>query len=212
MDERRKVTRTQFRPLVFSSDGSTLAAAVYGNDGSVPVGDIDIWDVAHNRFVKTLKSVANPGLYDQIVSLAFSPDGNFLISVSAIRGTVEFWDVKAGLLIKSLPRRSGENDAEKAIFSTDGKYFLVGYRSGEIKGYDTILFNEFSVGHHHPSGEKGWHHRIDSLTMSTDSKLLASADRSGLVVLWRVDRNGSNNPPDLGLIYMADPDSDGDKK
>ena len=86
--------------VAFSPDGRLLAFGSCGGHrfGDCVRGDITLWDVASGREVRTLTL---KGHTSDVNSVAFSPDGKLLASVSS-DGTIKLWNV-AG---KSAPSKA----------------------------------------------------------------------------------------------------------
>ena len=99
--------------IVFSSDGKYFATAAEN--------EVKVWDAKTN---KALKKIALPaevknGVTDtNTISVAFAPDGNFLLTYSR-NGLLETWNIQTG-------EASGKKELEKlyvgsAEFSRDGR-------------------------------------------------------------------------------------------
>ena len=105
------------------------------------------------------------GHTDNVLSVAFSPDGKYLASGSS-DNTVRLWDVTTG---EEVRRFDGHTNSVKSVaFSPDGKYLASGSRDNTVRLWDVT------------SGEEV--HRIDghtndvnSVAFSPDGKYLASA-------------------------------------
>jgi WD40 repeat protein len=82
-----------------------------------------VWQASH-------APSSNAGALNDILSLAFSPDGKLLAS-SALDGTIKIWDVSKGALLKTL-----QSGASSLTFSPDGG-FLAGSDGDKIKLWRT---------------------------------------------------------------------------
>src|ERR1041385_3975555 len=80
------------RTLAFTPDGKVLAVAGGNSEDFL----IRLWDVASGQSLGTLNG--HTGI---VWSLAFSPDGQMLASVSSDK-TAKVWDWRTGTLLKSL--------------------------------------------------------------------------------------------------------------
>lgn len=114
----------------FILTGRTLALAFSRDDRSLAAGsayidpNILIWDVASRRIVKTLGGHAG-----YITHLAFSPDGQMLVSASADQ-TVRLWHTKDW---SAAPVLMGHTDEVwSARFSPDGKQIVSACKDGAI--------------------------------------------------------------------------------
>jgi WD40 repeat protein/serine/threonine protein kinase len=90
--------------VAFSPDGTRLAS----NDGPV----VRVWDVAGGKEVCTLQ-----GHKEQVVGLAFSPDGKCLASCGNDRA-VKLWDVAGARELRTLQGHRGS--VSRLAFSPDG--------------------------------------------------------------------------------------------
>ena len=107
---------TDIHDLAFSPDGKYLAAG-----GRLPV--VALWDVASGEIVRKF------GLRDNVLNVAFSPDGTMLAAAGGYEKAVLLWDVESGELLRSLPH----NEQSMAMaFSPDGRFLAVGCFDGEI--------------------------------------------------------------------------------
>jgi WD40 repeat protein len=109
------VYKTEFvvESAAFSPNGQLLAA-IWDSVGEK--GMITMWDVASGQIVKTLHSHTS-----HVFSLAFSPDGNLLVTGGGIgNNTIQIWNVVTGEELQTL--RGGDDDGIKSVaFSPDGK-------------------------------------------------------------------------------------------
>jgi WD40 repeat protein len=164
------------RDLVFSPDGSLLAAA-----------DVDFRvrliaaGTGHVR--QTLE-----GHTEVILGLAFSADGKMLVSGGFDR-TVRVWDVQTGKPLRTLEGNQGQ--VCKVALSPDGKLLATGgtiaeagQRSSESILWDTLSWQPTRI----PPGDVA---DFGSLAFSPDSKVLAVGGRTreggGTIHLWQTD-------------------------
>ena len=132
---------TFINSLAFSPDGKFLAAGTHEGIirypdstglSKIPAGDaIYILDVDKNKIVKTLEEYAN-----SVISIAFSPDGEFLASVVYIHDyehctyRITIWNINSEESIKIYER---DINFKSLVFSPDGKFLAAGSYSGTIK-------------------------------------------------------------------------------
>jgi ankyrin repeat protein/WD40 repeat protein len=112
--------------VTFSPDGKALAVGS-GDWLGRPKPVIEIWDLDKKAVVKTLAGHA----FD-IISLAFSKDGNTLSSADA-QGILKLWDLTSGKMLHSM----GEEDFHiKMAVSPDGRLGAEPDQDGTIRVYD----------------------------------------------------------------------------
>lgn len=96
--------------LAFAPDGKSLAMAT----GIVRDSRVGVWDIARGNWRQPpLEAV------DEVLCLAFSTDGNRLVS-SHDDGTLRLWNARAGQLIRTIEGHTGEVNA--LAISPDGRW------------------------------------------------------------------------------------------
>jgi WD40 repeat protein len=97
---------SEFKSLIFSPDGRLLASHTYNPHRETLT--IRLWDVSTGREFKTLrrlvkaKTVEGNGIdYPANSALAFSPDGQSLISIAGGNSAIYIWDLAANSLQKN---------------------------------------------------------------------------------------------------------------
>jgi WD40 repeat protein/serine/threonine protein kinase len=129
------------------------------------------WRQCHRNLLRTLNRHAA-----DVMSVAFSPDGQTLASVSVDR-TVRFWDVASGLERVNL---TGHTDRIYCVaFSPDGKTLASGGRDGTVKLWDVATSKARAT----LEGHKHW---VRSVAFSPDGRTLASASPDTSIKLWDV--------------------------
>ncbi len=106
--------------LAFSPDGSAFAA---GYDGTVT-----LWNTSNGQ---VLREITVGGSRDRVMGLAFSPDGEKIVSACGWRSSQQkaaiLWDAVDGRKIREFNHRS---HVTAAVFSTDGRRLLTGCANG----------------------------------------------------------------------------------
>jgi WD40 repeat protein len=163
--------------MMFSPDGKILASASCGkrNDlGSCTQGEVILWDV------KTQKPVGQPltGHTSEVWSLAFSPDGDTLLTGSSDK-TIILWDMATFQPIAP-PLLQHNAEIFSLAFGPDGKTFTSGGADKNIVLWD--------VASRQPVGLpfKGHTHYVENVFFSPDGNTLVSGSADGTIILWDV--------------------------
>ncbi|MDP2983958.1 MAG: hypothetical protein Q8O92_11605 [Candidatus Latescibacter sp.] len=150
----------------------------FSPDGTMVVsgGMLRFWDV---RTAASLKSAVGHG--DSVLSLAFSPDGFFLITGSRDR-TLRLWELKTG-------RQTGiwENSAgpiSSACIFPEGNRIAVGSNDGIVKILN-ISLGEISLTLPGHTGQ------VRCLCLSPGQEFLASASADSTVRIWNLQTGNS---------------------
>ncbi len=192
--------------VVFSPDNKTLASVDYGGFlvklWDVPsrrfltnlLGHTDVARCAafspngkilatgsHDRTVKLwdlslLKEIGTLGTEFEVLSVAFSPDGNTL---AAAGDGVAFWDMASRQKISGLA--DDTRGAFSVAFSPTRAQVVLGYSDGRVRLGDIRNLQLLTLPREHRS-------TVRSVAFSSDGTLLASADSDGCVILYEVAR------------------------
>ncbi len=165
LDAKSEEILPNIRTLAWSPDSKTLASGSYDRS-------VRLWNVATGTCVATLDARS-----DWVSSVAWSPDGNTLISVAD--GVVQLWDVNAK---KEKAVLDIADDYIGCVsWSPDGKVFATGATSGTITIWTADADRPVSSW----SAETG--EPVLSVGFSPNGDTLASGDGCR-VVLWDVSR------------------------
>jgi WD40 repeat protein len=163
--------------LAFSPDGKTLALGTW-------MGEVKLLDLS------TGKELPAPARHrDWVCSVAFSPDGKFLVSAggsefkparngSKTSGEVKLWDVAAKAERGQLSGHT--NKVFSAVFAPDSKTLATGSADNTVRLWDVATGKERTV-------LKGHTEAVWSVAFSPDGKTLASASWDRTVKLWDAD-------------------------
>ncbi|MGC1376257.1 MAG: WD40 repeat domain-containing protein, partial [Anaerolineales bacterium] len=153
--------------VAYSPDGKLLAASGGGGAGS-----IRLWQISNGA----LKILGKQG----VSSLAFSPDGNILVSGwwsdNSVEYSLQAWLIPDGSLLSTYK----ENDRINCLsFSPDGTILAEGLWNGNIRirqPTDWTLIRTL----------QGQHKSVNSIAFSPDGTLLASGSEDDMIRIWQV--------------------------
>ena len=172
--------------LAFSPDGTRIASG--SHDGTAR-----LWDVESEQRIATLPGDAD----SRLVSVAFSPDGKHLASVSS---RVSLWDVETEQRIATF-----RGDQPLSVsYSPDGKTLAVGTWNSTIELWDVATRQRSAILQGHTGG-------VTSVAFSADGRLLASGSYDTTVRLWnvRMRQQTANLQRHTGVVFSVALSPDG---
>ncbi len=114
---------------------------------------------------------------EQVLALAFSPDGTKLVTTGARHiqpGQLKVWDVATG---KNLVRVRGIRGIRAVAWAPDGRSIATGIFGGELRLRDPTTGKDQAVARGHTRG-------VNGVVFSDDGNLLVTAGLDKVVKLW----------------------------
>jgi WD40 repeat protein len=156
---------------VFSPDGKHLAAAtgLYNK-----AGEVVVWDLATKKTVFRHKEATG------VRSVAYSPDGKYLIAANYYAFEVKILDATSGKVLKTVPTTPNPNNA--VAFSPDGRKFAAGLLGTGVsaKLWDAGTANLLADYSGHTQG-------VSTIAFSPDGRFLVTGSGDKSAMVWNVE-------------------------
>ncbi len=171
-----------------------------GADREIP-RTIQVWDLAIGKEARQIKLDFGPQSYNNIVDVAFTPDGKSLAVTSGM-STNHIVDYETG---KETRRFSGQRGNHLLRFSPDGQILATfdQYGAGSVQAWDMQSGKRIEIS----DGPKT---QILSVGFPGNNKVTALGNLSGALIWWDATADESKSPflghltPIVGLAYSAD--------
>ena len=175
-----------------SPDGKTLSL---GKINSV----VELWDTHTAKLKTTLRKHEG-----RVNSLAFSPDGRYLVSGDGYPNTIHLWDAINGKHVAVLAKQSGPTST--LVFSQDGS-LLAG---GDLYGVWMWDMKTRKRMHVFEDGQ------VNVLVFSVDNSKLAGSGSNGIINVWdiptrRLQDTFFGHSGDITALAFLSPDATGMK-
>jgi WD40 repeat protein len=167
------------RYVAFSPDGRSIATASY--DRSIKIWEVKIPDFSEKSGICTYAGICTHtliGHQQPVSSIAFSPDGQQLVS-SSFDKTIKLWDTNSGKCLKTL---LGHNSRIWMVaFHPNGQQLASGSDDNNTKIWDLNQGRCINtiVGHTNA---------ILSLDLSPNANYLASGNEDNTIRIWDVNK------------------------
>jgi len=135
------------------------------------------------------------GHADSVLSVAFSPDGRFVLTGS-YDGTARLWDAISGQSLRTF--KGHTNWVRSVAFSPDGRFVLTGSDDATARLWDAASGQSLRTFEGHTAS-------VESVVFSPDGDLIITTDESGRVYFWRVSIRSDTEQGQERLIglYVA---------
>lgn len=171
--------------LVLSQNGRLLANVVKSEKKQNR--KIEIWDVNTGQQISTL----DDSVLGSVSTMAFSPDEKTLVKSDT--DEIQFWDIETGKLSSYI---NTSTYLHTLIYSPDGNHIATGSRDGivcmwKIPTHGNSILQRVRGALFGKQTKTYWGHaesfRFNTITISSDNKMIASANTDGTVRTWNIE-------------------------
>ena len=191
----RTLTKSNFQSfpstMIFSPDGKTFAAWIFGNNASNwGRAELGWWHVDTGKRIRTFEVPTNATVY----GLRFSPDGRTFVTRSDRQ--VDLWDVSTGQHLKTiikLNKSASDNRIKEVRFSPDGKTLAIWNKVVHLGRYvERVYLWDASTqsGKYLHKPARYLYDDFSSISFSPDGKFLAADSSSGTTRSYTIDASG----------------------
>ncbi|MCL2801821.1 MAG: hypothetical protein FWD28_08710, partial [Treponema sp.] len=140
--------------------------------------NITLWDAITGQRIRTFSSSG------WVYSIAFSPDGKYLLSCfggnnfyQTESNDIRLWDITTGHEIRAF--LGYETNFKSVAFNSDGRQFITGSFDGLVKLWDTATFENIRSFTGHLSS-------VNTVVFSPDGRQIISGSDDNTIKLWDV--------------------------
>src|SRR3989338_8504092 len=155
-------------------NAEVLKTIIFHSPAEYQIQEVLRWKlIKKTRLVEKIAKTLN-GHASRVLSVAFSPDGQYIASGSDGR-TIKLWNATSHQLLRTFNNYSG--NISSVTFSPNGRYIASGSDDMTIKLWDTIsgqLLHTF----------RGHTDRVNSVAFSPDGRYIASGSDDMTIKLW----------------------------
>lgn len=162
------------RCTISAHGGGVAAIALHAESGlvaSASVNRVYLWETARGRAISCFEEHR-----DEVFALAFSPDGQSLLSGSR-DGTLRLWDLRHGAELRRIGRQLGW--VRGVAFSPDERLILGSSWDGTARIWDNATGRELRRLEGHTDG-------VEGVAFSPNGQLALTGCVDGRVRFWRV--------------------------